>query len=814
MMRAPNVYHTCHTFTEPGRRLGANVAWYKCAVADIDIRGNKGEPDEDTLLEKLVPVAEYYGDAFHLNRSGGGVHLYIVFKEPVEYAVWSSASRDLLQRLAHIKGVDPQCTNDKSRVLRVPGSLHPSSGREVEVLEWAKAGYAPRFVPSADTPRPALDPRYKGLAPEHLVLACAHIAKLAEGWDSQPYESWFGCGTVLKHVSGGEEAFYEWSKKGDQWDEAKAIQVIETTEAIQGCEKFASVGGCESCPFYGKGGNPLVHAIRLQSYAAVPKSLKPSEIPLPEGYFIEGTAIYLNAKPGAKGKAGGKMDIANTPFYVSEVFRDPETKEYMINFAYWAGRWDNFTIPKSIALRNEGSKLAGRYVTHVSRQWEQYVYDSLKLYEDTHKGTKPMSNFFGWKAYDNPDGVTEDVFILGRDVISKDGIIAHSYIDTHDANMTRLVPYLSAIYQDGLEERRLFDEWYQLMNDFMLDPTIHLGSKVQVAVSLATPLFYLAATHIPKAGLGGITINTWGESGKGKSLGVKVAASIWGKPGGEGLPGLMYSDISPAAVYLALEKTRHLPFCMDEVLSNPIGSDPKVLDDFIKAISNGKSPERSTSDGRPRPSFIYNTSLLSSSQTSMMDFIASGVPAPVAAATRMRLIEFEIPGSAIDLKGKASKYDRFYDLCGLAGRRWIEYVLQPDVLVDFVAHMERVSLGSFKTDGRFIAKLLHLLRWVVPHAHHDKAAIINFPAKFLAEFEETQKQAMLDADRQRLLTPGQQAILAYITKYRDKSLTYKVIPNGKVPQGQRLPSDPSCWAYQQGTVMVIEVESPKCTLIP
>jgi hypothetical protein len=198
----------------------------------------------------------------------------------------------------------------------------------------------------------------------------------------------------------------------------------------------------------------------------------------------------------------------------------------------------------------------------------------------------------------------------------------------------------------------------------------------------------------------------------------------------------------------------------------------------------------------------------------MMDFIASGVPAPVAAATRMRLIEFEIPGSAIDLKGKASKYDRFYDLCGLAGRRWIEYVLQPDVLVDFVAHMERVSLGSFKTDGRFIAKLLHLLRWVVPHAHHDKAAIINFPAKFLAEFEETQKQAMLDADRQRLLTPGQQAILAYITKYRDKSLTYKVIPNGKVPQGQRLPSDPSCWAYQQGTVMVIEVESPKCTLIP
>lgn len=818
LLNIPDLYHTCHMFNGPGTREAKNVVLYNCLVADIDIHFGKGEPDIDSLMDKLLPLEDTYGK-MQINLSGGGgVHLYVPFQEPVEHAPWLSASKQFINDIKYIKGVDSQCTVDSSRVLRVPGTLHSKSGGRTEILQWGGSNYKCKYVNGhaylADKKQQDyLDERYKDVTLETLVETCGHIANLAAGKE-QSYDEWLACASVLRRISNGPEAFHFWSKQAQNYKDEEDCQTKLDSLSAHNCAlctTFQNIetgdNPCKPCAFRASKTNPLHNALQLDIKSSA--ELKPSQTPLPEGYYLEGNAIFLNAKTNPQAKGSGPIYVANTPFYVDALYQDPVTDKYMVNLAYWdQQKWKSITIPKGVALRPDGSKIVGDFITHEPNRWAMYMQDSLRLYESKEKESRVMATHFGWKKYKG-----EDVFVLGHDVIGSKGIIGHAYTDTQDDYMRKVAGYLTLIPGD---EEDLYHEVYKLLNDYMSDPSIHFSSKLQVAASFMSPLIHIAAQTVPEAAFGGIMLNSWGESGGGKSLGTKVALSIYGKPGGDGIEGLMHGNISVAALWAALEKTRYLPFGLDEVLSNPIGQDAKELDNFIKSVSNGESAKRAMPDGKPRPSFPFNCVVLSSSQTSALDFVASGVNDMVVHASRMRMIEFHIPGRAIDLEGKSSKYDRFFSLFGVLGRRWLAHILKPGVRERFIAHLRAFTFGGFKSEARFIVKFLHMLRWTVEETGHGKAGVCCFPRGFADAFEVSQKDALFEADRRRQVTPVQLAVLAYMSRYRGLSLTYPELPNGVVAQTMRDPLADQ-WqspAYIYGTVRMIEVLDPPSVAIP
>lgn len=820
-----DIYHTCYGFNSTVDRIAKHAEFFKCMVLDIDRKNDKGEATEEDILAKLKPIAKYYGGhKLQINRSGGGgIHVYLPLSEICDKSTWLSASKSLLHVCEGIKGLDTKCTIDAARILRIPGTTHSKTNNTVEVVQWGECKFKPILINGyrleADkTSNEFVDKRYEKVTLDTLIDTCGHIAKLAAGWEGQHYDSWLGCATILKRIPQGIEAFHEFSRQASNYDKGAAERVLTTTtgDSCQSCRSFASISmeanPCMGCPSL-RHDKTALEACLLRVARNDP-GLEPSQVPLPYGYRIDEEGRVLGTVSNGR-NSQVEVEVANRAIYVDAIFRDDIANCEMVSFRFRKfddNSWGNITVPKSKAYTVEASKAVNAMVSHKPNTWANFAYDLVTSYENTKKKVMPLANYFGWRTYGD-DEQKEDVFVLGHDVYGEKGVIGHAYLDTSDDKIKELARYYTSVSKSVDHEEKLYQESFELFDLFMKDKSIHYGSKLQVAASLMSPLLYYAVKYCPEAGLGGIFINVYGETGRGKTLGVRMAASIWGSPGGEGIPGVLRSNISEAAVWIALDKARHLPLCMDEFLNNAIGKKAETADDFIKAISTGRSSERATSDGKARPVFSFNCPCLSSSNKSVKDFVGSGVSEEMAAAARARIIEYHTEGSAVHLIGK-SPYDRCLSLYSVLGRRWLLYFMQPHVKEQFRNHLGKVNFNGYSTDGRFIVKFKHILEFVIEEARLAKAKIINFPEGFVEEFDRTQKEAIEEASMRRLLSPTQLTFLSYLNRYKHTALTYERIPNGKYPKESRIPTDIGAPGYQHNTCMYINVLDPPSVCIP
>lgn len=821
-----DIYHTCYSYNQVGRRIADNAEFFKCMVLDIDRKNGEGEATEEAILEKLRHIEQYYNAKLHINKSGGGgLHVYLPLSEILDKKTWFSASKSLLTLCSTIKGTDTRCTIDAARILRVPGTTHSKTGNLVEVLQWGECKFKPKFINGYSLEvekkeQSYLDKRYKSVTLELVSEVCKHVERLASGWEGQPYGSWLGCGTILKRLDEGIEAFHNWSKQASNYSETKANEILETTtgNSCQSCETFAAIrmeaNPCQKCKFFGRYKDALEAC--LSQLPKTNSEMEPSEIPLPEGYFLDEEERLCTSKSDGRSKTTGYV-IASRAIYVNAIYRDGNTGSELVLFKYRSSDnkfWNQVTIPKSKIASQKGFELISDAVNIKLSKWSMFAFDAIDLYEHSEKEKKvmPLANYFGWHTYGENEN-KEDVFVLGHDVYGSKGVIGHAYIDTADEKLKELGVYYTSVAKSVSEEERLYQENHALLDTFLKDSSISYGSKLQVAASFMAPLFYYAVKYCPEAGLGGIFINVYGDTGGGKTLGVRMAASLWGSPGGEGIPGVLRSNISEAAVWIALDKARHLPLCMDEFLNNPIGKKVELTDDFIKAISTGRSSERATSDGKSRPVHSFNCPCLTSSNNSVIDFIGSGVSIEMAAAARARIIEYTTVNRENIIIEKAF-YERCLSLYGLLGRRWLMYFMQPEVINRFKEHLSTISFGKYTTEFRFIMKFEHLLKFVVNETGLNKANVATFAPDFVAEFTRTQREAIDEATKRRLLSPAQLTILAYLNRYKHTALTYERLPNGKVPQAQREPTDAYAPGYLSKSCMYINVIEPAVVAIP
>lgn len=136
----------------PGGALLDCVA-LSALFADVDFKATPVEQAREAVRRfPLKPSAAV--------RSGGGVHLYWLLREPMELPAEAPCARDLLRRLALHLGADIAAA-ESARILRIPGTLNRKYSPPRPVV-LAQLDSTRRFNPSDFDflpPEPAVAPR-------------------------------------------------------------------------------------------------------------------------------------------------------------------------------------------------------------------------------------------------------------------------------------------------------------------------------------------------------------------------------------------------------------------------------------------------------------------------------------------------------------------------------------------------------------------------------------------------------------------------------------------------------------------------------
>lgn len=134
------------------------------------------------------------------------------------------------------------------------------------------------------------------------------------------------------------------------------------------------------------------------------------------------------------------------------------------------------------------------------------------------------------------------------------------------------------------------------------------NSRLVFAVSAA-----FAAALLPLLGEEGGGINLRGESSKGKTTIIDVAASVWGQPSKTGPDAFVRPwRATSNAIEAVAQAHNHALLPMDELGQ----ADPREIGETLYMLANGAGKERARAAGGNRPKATWSTLVLSSSEES------------------------------------------------------------------------------------------------------------------------------------------------------------------------------------------------------
>ena len=470
-LRHPSMFHSVATFrrVDAGdklkdgvrvgelRRFKQLVQWSKCGHNEIDIReGEDSYADIDGVMRGIEPLEAEINQRAIVIWSGSGVHLYWPYTQGVDNNTWWS---DTLHREAYfkrfeIKGHDAPVARDRTRLLRVPGSINEKYGRPVELIRWHACERTPRYIPQVaidltEQDQANQDRRYKHLTPELVLEHCAQLRQLRDNPERQTYNEWLGCASVLRRVPGGREKFLEWSAKDKErfdYDVVEEKMDSLTGQDAQTCERFLENGtasACEFCKSRATGANPLRFTLgAIQSSIPI---VEPADIPLPEGYIVANGKIVVGPNNNQlKGMQVG-LPVASKPFFVDGLYLDEATSKKTILLRYMesnGNQWKTVSAPQGKAL-SQPSACFGDNLAITDRA-KTYIFDSLSCYEqrimdEGRDSLLPVVKYMGW--HKSTKG--EYCFNYGDKIISEKGVY-RVITDPSNPRMTELANLMEA----------------------------------------------------------------------------------------------------------------------------------------------------------------------------------------------------------------------------------------------------------------------------------------------------------------------------------------------------------------------------------
>jgi len=189
----------------------------------------------------------------------------------------------------------------------------------------------------------------------------------------------------------------------------------------------------------------------------------------------------------------------------------------------------------------------------------------------------------------------------------------------------------------------------------------------------------LAATLLEPLDVPNFAIHLPGDSSRGKTSQLKIAASVFGDPNSEAWLGSW--NTTATAAELRAQQLNDLPQCYDEVGT----SDPVGLERMLYSLVNGGGRARGKADLSLRETPTWRTVVLSTGERPLADH-------NTMTGAQVRVIQLPVSGFG---GLSAAEIDEIREACiahsGMFGRAWIEHLLEIDDWSPFRASHKAIT---------------------------------------------------------------------------------------------------------------------------
>lgn len=295
------------------------------------------------------------------------------------------------------------------------------------------------------------------------------------------------------------------------------------------------------------------------------------------GYFEDGHE--LNCGNWIAGSDGvlqyNPYGIANLacyhPILITQILKNAETKKQKVKLAFQiAGEWGEIVVDKGIIASASKITALAEYGINATSENAKYLVKYLSDIENMNVETierKISTSKFGW--------VHGDFIPYGMDI----------EFDSKEK--------FSELF-DSVSEKGKINKWMDCVKEIRRS-----GRK--------EPLVYLAGSFasilLSQLDLPSFVINLWEETGRGKTVSMMVAASVWGDP----RIGKFMTDISGTGTGFEVRSDvlNHLPLLIDD-LSKVKESYKDAFTDLVYAWCSGKGKDRSDQNLGLRKACVWN----------------------------------------------------------------------------------------------------------------------------------------------------------------------------------------------------------------
>ncbi len=674
--------------------------------ADLDCGENKPYTDQQAALVGL----EEFCDRSKCPQpivvsSGGGLHCYWAFDQPVLAEQWRSWAPHW-RRVLHHFGLhsDPQRDTDVASILRVPGTFnHKNNGRRpVAVLTEAQAAPVRTFfawlteqakVAKATTPKAPTRPKFAvdglGDMPAHLVpddavtgelvsraempkssalevlKHCQQIRFLSTTGATEADEpEWRGMLGLTKHCEEGEALGHAWSQAHPNYDEAETQDKLDRwTAGPPTCRYFVehNPGPCDGCVHFGKITSPIqlgvkvVEAQTLKVEVVTDEGVQLQQFELPRGYLYDSGKRQLCKQVRNDDQVVENIPFAAALFHAVARIRGLDSK-YVTRFRVYPEHRPprEFSIPTGEIAAGGTSltKLLGEYEVMptlnkgAATLRQGYLLDEINRLQ--REGVEMVTyNQFGWHE-------NSQAFLYGNKLYRTTGPVEALLSDT-----------LVARSEIGPMPNADLNVWVSAVDELYNRPGMEHFQYV-IASSFASALVdFFGADY------NGAVLCLTGDTGKGKSTACYAALSIWGAPT------KMRFQQREGATHGA-RIGRHgaynsLPVLHDEVTQMP-AEEARAL---LYAIANGQGRARLDSTGlvENTPTTWKSHSYLTTNKP-VNELVTGGKGGDIATAVR----NFEIPvddepKTELDATYVAGLAQQINGNGGVAGEAFIKFVV-------------------------------------------------------------------------------------------------------------------------------------------
>lgn len=339
------------------------------------------------------------------------------------------------------------------------------------------------------------------------------------------------------------------------------------------------------------------------------------------------------------GRMGDMIEVCSHPIMPVKRIIDIDSNAEKLDIAYSrGGKWRNIIVGREnlasaqkiiqlarngIAVNSENAKELVKYITDI----ESINYDKLDIQNST--------EHMGWLQN-------------GSFAPFCDGIV-------YGGESTEF----SRIF-DGFKPTGDYEKWLELAR------SVRHGRSVPARLALAASF---AAPIVSICGALPFFVHLWGTQGCGKTVGLMLAASVWGNPDiGSGYIKSFGGTKVSQELYAAF--CCNVPVLLDEL---QVISDRKMFDDIIYMLCEGMSKGRGAKEGGLQLQRRWSTCMISTGEMPIVQSNSGGGAA-------VRTIEVNYGGEPLfaDARGMANALKENY---GFAGRIFVEALKDPKMVL-------------------------------------------------------------------------------------------------------------------------------------